>query len=103
MLVVLVSECAALSEKIEHLNEKQEVLATLIEGKMSMQRVAPEKYQEKIFEELMELEERKTRYALELVQRKHKLVKWECERGSRSFCQSFGQFLLWFLLILPGT
>ena len=42
---------------------------------MNVQKVAPEKYQEKIFEELKELEEQKTREALELVHRKHKLVK----------------------------
>ena len=53
------------------------MLANLMEGKMSMQKVAAEKYKEKIFEELKELEEQKTREALELVQRKHKLVTWE--------------------------
>ena len=62
--------------KVEHLSEKQEVLATLMEDKMSMQKVAPEKYQEKIFEELKkELEEQKTKEALELVKRKHKLAR----------------------------
>ena len=45
-----------------------------------MQKTAPEKYQEKIFEKLKELEEQRTKEALELVQRKHKLIKWEGER-----------------------
>ena len=41
-------ECAGecipgLREQVEHLSENQEVLATLMEGKMSMQKVAPEK------------------------------------------------------------
>ena len=80
MLVVSERECLALTEEVEHLNEKQEMLTTLMEGKMSMQFVAPEKYQVNIFEELKELEEQKTKEALELVQRKHKLVKWEGER-----------------------
>ena len=80
MLVVLERECLAFREEVEHLNEKQEVLTVLMEGKMSMQKVAPEKYQEKIFEELKELEEQQTREALELVQRKHKLVTSEGER-----------------------
>ena len=71
MLVVLERECLAFREAVEHLNEKQEVLTVLMEGKMSMQKVAPEKYQEKFFEELKELEEQQTREALELVQRKH--------------------------------
>ena len=34
-----------------------------------MQRTAPEKYREKIFEELKELEEQRTKDALELVQK----------------------------------
>ena len=44
MLVVLERECLALREEVEHWSEKQEVLATLMEGKMSMQRVALKKY-----------------------------------------------------------
>ena len=45
-----------------------------------MQRTAPERYREKIFEALTELEEQRTKEALELVQKKHKLIKWEGER-----------------------
>ena len=63
-------ECLELNQEIEHSSEKQEVLATLMEGKMSMQKVAPEQYQENIFEELKELEEQKTKEALELLGRK---------------------------------
>ena len=82
---------------------------------MSMQKVAPEKYQEKIFEELKELEEQKTREALELVQIKHKLTsEGERERARMlqgmelsgavgHFSEGLGQFLLWFFLILLGT
>ena len=40
-------ECLALGEEVEHLNEKQEVLATLMEVKMSMQKVVLEKYEDK--------------------------------------------------------
>ena len=43
MTIVLERECLALREEVRHLNEKQEVLATLMEGKMSMQKVALEK------------------------------------------------------------
>ena len=68
-----------LKEATELWSEKQELLATLMEGTMSMQRVAPEKYQEKIFEELNELEEQKTKEALELLGRKHKFVKLDNE------------------------
>ena len=42
---------------------------------MNMQKVAPEDFQRQIFRELKELEDQKTRGALELVQRKHKLMK----------------------------
>ena len=54
---------------------------------MSMQKVAPEKYQEQIFDGLTELEEQKTKEALELVQRKHKLVKWEGKGASKDFAK----------------
>ena len=51
MFIVLERECMELKGAIGLLSEKQELLATVMEGKMSMQNVAPEKYQEKIFEE----------------------------------------------------
>ena len=47
-----------------------------MEGKMNMQKTAPEDFQRQIFQELKELEEQKTKEALELVHRKHKLIKW---------------------------
>ena len=49
--------------EIEHLSEKQEVLATLMEGKMSLRKVAPEDFQRQIFKELKELEEQTTKEA----------------------------------------
>ena len=73
MLKVLERECLDLSETIEHLSEKQELLATLKEGKMSLQTVAPEKLQEKIFQEKKRRE--RTEEALELLGRTHKLWK----------------------------
>ena len=79
MLVVLQRECLALREEVEHSDERHGVL-TVLEGKMNMQKVAPEDFQRQISEEVKELEEQKTREALELVQRRHKLIKWECER-----------------------
>ena len=77
---VLERECLELREEIEHLSEKQEVLATLMEGKMGLQKATPEDFQVQIFQELKELEEQKTKEALEHVKRKHKMVKWEGER-----------------------
>ena len=40
MLIVLERECLELREEIEHLTEKQEVLASVMVGKMSMQIVS---------------------------------------------------------------
>ena len=52
MLIDVERECLDLSEAIEQLSEKQELLALLMESKKSLQKVAPEKFQEKIFQEL---------------------------------------------------
>ena len=51
MLIVLERECLDLGGTIEHLSEKQDLLATLKESKMSLQTVAPEKLQEKMLKE----------------------------------------------------
>ena len=82
---------------------------------MNKQKTTPEKYREKIFEELKELEEQKAKVALELAQRKHKLIMWEGEReraralqrleSSRAIGQWSGAHDIssfWFVLILPG-
>ena len=45
-----------LKEDVEFFSERQEVLVGLMEGKVNMQSEAPEKYFEKIFEEVKELE-----------------------------------------------
>ena len=44
MLVALEKGCLALKQEVEHLNERQEVLNNLMEGKMTMQKVAPEDF-----------------------------------------------------------
>ena len=79
MLIVLERHCLELREDKKHLTEKQEV-ATVLEGEMGLQKVALEDFQRQIFQELKELEEQKTKEALELVKRKHKLVNWEGDR-----------------------
>ena len=76
-LMMLERRCLTLKEEVEYSSERQEVLTDLMESKMNMHKTAPEKYQEKIFEELKELEEQRAKEAL--AQRKHKLVKWEGE------------------------
>ena len=79
-LTELERRCLTLRVEVEHLSERQEVLAVLTEGKMNMQKTAPEDLQRQILPEFEELEEQKTKEALEPVQRKHKLIKWEGER-----------------------
>ena len=78
---------------MEHLRERQEVWAVLMEVKMNMQKTTPEVFQRQIFQELTELGEQRTKEALQLVQRKHKLIKFEGERERPR------QFLLWFVLM----
>ena len=49
MLTVLERECLELREEIDHVSEKQELLVTLMVGKMRMQKVSPEDFQRQIF------------------------------------------------------
>ena len=107
-LVVLGRHCLALKEEVEHLSEYQEILTVLMESKMKMQRTAL-----RGVEGAGGAEDKKE--ALELVQTKHKLTKREGERKRQGLCKGWiasraigpwsgahGQFLLWFVLILPG-
>ena len=91
MLVVLERECPTLREEVEHLNERQEVLTILMAGKMNVQKVAPEDFQRQIFQELKELEEQKTREALELVQSKHKLINGKVKRREQGCCKGWSR------------
>ena len=72
--------CLTLREDVEHLSESQEVLTDLMVRKKDTQRIAPKDCQIKIFVEFEELEVQRAKEALTLVQKKHKLIKWECER-----------------------
>ena len=79
--------CLALREEVDYLSERQEVLAVLMEGKMSMQKTAPEDFQWQIFQGKQELEGQNTKEALELAQGKHKLIDWEGEKEMASTLQ----------------
>ena len=116
MLTVQERECLDLSEAIEQLSEKQELLVTLMESKKCLQRDAPERFQKQIFQELKELEEQKSKEALEQLGRKHELGNLEKERdrariftgvgavrARRWFCSGHGRFFLLFLLALYGV
>ena len=74
-LIELERCCLALREEVEHLGEKEEVLADVMVSKRDMQKEAPEKDQENIFEEFKELEEQRAKEALAFVNKKHMLIK----------------------------
>ena len=59
-------------------------------SKKGMQKTAPEKYQEKNFEEFKEMEEHRTKEALVLVQKKHELIKCVGERERARIMQKAG-------------
>ena len=89
-LVELERRCQDLMQEVKLLNERQEVLTGMVVSTRDMQKKAPKKYQEKVFEEFKELEERKAKEALELVQKKHMLIKWEGERERARMLQRLG-------------
>ena len=80
-LTVLERKCLDLSEANEQLSEKQELLATLMESMKSLQKVASEEFQRQIFRVFTQLEEQRSKEALELLGRKHKFGKLEKRRN----------------------
>ena len=75
--------------EVELPSERQEVPAGMVVSKRDMQKEAPIKYQEKAFEEFKELEEQRAKEAVELVQKKHMLIKWDGERETANFCKDW--------------
>ena len=76
--------------EVKLLSERQEVLVGFVEDKSRLQRKAPEKYYETIFEEMRELEEKKSKEALVLVQKKHILSRCQSERERARTLQRLG-------------
>ena len=62
----------------------------MVVSKRDMQKETPKKYPEKVFEEFKELEEQRVKEALELVQKKHMLIKWEGAREGTIILQRLG-------------
>ena len=60
-LVELKWRCQDLMQEMELVNERQEFLAGMVTSKRDMQKEAPEKCQEKVFEEFKELEEQRAK------------------------------------------
>ena len=78
-----------LTDEVKLLCERQEVLAGTVVSKRDMQKEAPKKYQEKVFEGFKELEEQRAKEALELVQKKHMLIKCELDEKRARMLQRF--------------
>ena len=81
-LVELERRCQDLMQEVKLLCERLEVLTGMVVSEK-----APKKYQEKVFEEIKEFEEQRAKEALELVQKKHMLIKWEGERERAKMLQ----------------
>ena len=86
-LVELERRCQELMQEVELLSDRQEVLAVLMEDKIRIQSKATEKYYESIFEEL---EEKTSKEALVLEQKKHILMRWQSERERVTMLQRLG-------------
>ena len=67
-LAELERRCQGMMQEVKLLSERQEVLKGMVEDKIRLQSRATEKYNEQIFEEMKELEEKKSNDALLLVQ-----------------------------------
>ena len=78
-------------QEVKLLSERQEVLTGMAVSKRDMQKEAPKGVsREDSFEEFNELEEQRAKEALELVQKKHMVVKWEGERERARMLQRWG-------------
>ena len=89
-LVELERRCQAMMQEVKLLSDRQGVVSGVVVSKRDLRKEAPTKYQEKAFEEFKELEKQRAKEALELVQKKHMLVKWEGERERARMLQRLG-------------
>ena len=79
--------------------------AAQMESKKCLQKGAPERFQEQIFQELKELEEQKSKETSEVLGHKHKLGTLEKERDRARILQQRGPkaVLLWQQTVLPSV
>ena len=77
-------------QEVKLLSERQEILKGMVEDKLRLQSRATEKYYEQIFEEMKELEEKKSKEALLLVQKKRTLWRYQNERDEARRLQRSG-------------
>ena len=86
-LADLERRCQDMTQEVKLLSERQEVLTGHVEDNIRLQSKATEKYYETIFEELRELDEKKSKEALLLVQKKHILIRHPSDRGEARMWQ----------------
>ena len=82
--------CQGMMQEVKMLSERQEDLKGMVEDKIRLQSRATAKCYEQIFEEMKELEEKKSKEALLLVQKKHTLMRYHCERDKARMLQRSG-------------
>ena len=60
-------------QEIQVLSERQEIFESTMEDKLKLQSRANERYHDQIFEEIQELDQKKSEEALRMVEQKHDL------------------------------
>ena len=67
--------CQNMRQEVNCLSERQEIFRGMVEDKIRMQGRATEKYYDQIFEEMKELEDKKSEEALLFVQKKVRFME----------------------------
>ena len=90
-LVELERRCQDTRQEIQVLSERQEILKSPMEDKLKLQSRANERYHDQIFEEIKELEQKKSAEALLMVQKKARLcgdIRMEVEEMKQEDCRA---------------
>ena len=89
-LVELERRCRKTRQEVQVLSERLEIFKSPMEDKLMLQSRATTRYRDQIFEEIKELEEKKSEEALLLVQKRHDLRRYQNERYEARRLQSSG-------------
>ena len=89
-LVELERRCRNTMQKIQVLSGRQEIFKCTMEDKLKLQSRAYERYHDQIFEEINEVEQKKSEEAPRTVQKKHDLWRYQDERDEARRLQSSG-------------
>ena len=75
-LVELERGCRNTRQEVQVLSERQERFKSTVENMLKLQRRVDERYHDQIFEEIKEMEQKKSEEALLLVQKRHDLWRY---------------------------